>query len=345
MELETTFLVLGTGIAGLSYALEVAQAGKVLVVTKKDSAESNTNYAQGGIASVWDSSDSFASHREDTLKAGAGLCHEKIVDLVVEEGPERVKRLMEWGVEFSKKDPSHFDLTREGGHSARRVLHAGDLTGREIERALLKRVKENPNIRVLEQHVAIDLITTRKIAPKSFGPSRVAGAYVLNRLTGEVLTVRCQGCFVATGGAGKVYLYTSNPDIATGDGIAMAWRAGASVANMEFVQFHPTCLYNPGFASAESGSASSGKSFLISEALRGEGALLRLKDGQPFMFRYHPQAELAPRDIVARAIDHELKSRGDDYVLLDISHKPAAFIRERFPNIYERCLEYGFYLT
>ena len=334
MELETTFLVLGTGIAGLSYALEAARAGKVLVVTKKESAESNTNYAQGGIASVWDSSDSFASHREDTLKAGAGLCHENIVDLVVKEGPDRVKRLMEWGVEFSKKDVSHYDLTREGGHSARRVLHAGDLTGREIERALLKRVKEHSNIRVLEQHVAVDLITTRKIAPQTSGTPRVVGAYILDRMSGEVKTVRCQVCLIATGGAGKVYLYTSNPDIATGDGIAMAWRAGAPVANLEFVQFHPTCLYHP-----------KAKSFLISEALRGEGAVLRLRDGQEFMGRYHPQGALAPRDIVARAIDHELKSRGDEYVLLDISHKPSAFIKERFPNIYERCLEFGFDLT
>jgi L-aspartate oxidase len=334
MELETSFLILGSGIAGLSYALEVAAHGPVVIVTKKESAESNTNYAQGGIASVWDNSDSFQSHIEDTLRVGCGLCHEEIVKIVVEEGPTRVKKLIEWGVHFSKKDAAHLDLGKEGGHSARRVLHAGDFTGREIEQALVRQVKTHPNITVLEQHVAIDLITTRKLDPQSFGPPRVAGAYVLDRLTGEVKTVRCQICLLATGGAGKVYLYTSNPDIATGDGIAMAWRAGAPVANLEFVQFHPTCLYHP-----------KAKSFLISEALRGEGAVLRLKDGQEFMSRYHPQGSLAPRDIVARAIDAELKARGDDYVLLDITGKSPSFIKERFPNIYERCLQFGFDLT
>ncbi|MFO1520360.1 MAG: L-aspartate oxidase [bacterium] len=334
MEIETTFLVLGSGIAGLSYALEVAAHGSVLLVTKKESAESNTNYAQGGIASVWDSSDNFESHLQDTLKVGCGLCHENIVRKVVEEGPERVKHLIELGVNFSKKDKTHLDLTREGGHSARRVLHAGDFTGQEIERALLRQVKSHPNITVFEQHVAIDLITSRKIDPQSLSPNKVLGAYVLDRLSGEVKTIRCKICLLATGGAGKVYLYTSNPDIATGDGIAMAWRAGAPVANLEFVQFHPTCLFHP-----------KAKSFLVSEALRGEGAVLRLKNGEEFMSRYHPQGSLAPRDIVARAIDAELKSRGDDYVLLDITHKPASFIKERFPNIYERCLEFGFDMT
>lgn len=341
MELHTTFLVLGSGIAGLTYALEVAEHGKVLIVTKKECAESNTNYAQGGIASVWNTaSDSFESHIQDTLVAGAGLCHEDIVKIVVEEGPERVRDLIELGVNFSKEEKTNFqsdeeaelDLGHEGGHSARRVLHAGDITGREIERALLDKIKAHPNIEILEHHIAIDLITTKKIGQAS--DNHIIGAYVLDRLKGEVKTIHCKVCTLATGGAGKVYLYTSNPDIATGDGIAMAWRAGASVANLEFVQFHPTCLFHP-----------QAKSFLISEALRGEGALLKLQNGERFMDRYDARAELAPRDIVARAIDAELKSRGDEFVLLDISHKSAEFIRKRFPNIYEKCLQYGFDIT
>ncbi len=332
MEIETTFLILGSGIAGLTYALEVAAHSKVLIVTKKESAESNTNYAQGGIASVWDSEDSFQSHIADTLKVGAGLCHEKTVKIVVEEGPARVKKLIELGVAFSKKENEKLDLGQEGGHSARRVLHAGDFTGREIERALIAQIKAHPNITILEHHIAIDLITTEKL--NLAGPKKILGAYVLNRLSGSIKTVRCKVCLLATGGAGKVYLYTSNPDIATGDGLAMAWRAGASVANLEFIQFHPTCLYHP-----------QAKSFLISEALRGEGAILRLKNGEEFMQNYHPQKSLAPRDVVARAIDSELKSRGDEYVLLDITHQPPSFIQERFPNIYDRCLQYGFDLT
>lgn len=340
MELQTTFLVLGSGIAGLTYALEVADHGKVLIVTKKECAESNTNYAQGGIASVWNEEDSFESHIKDTLVAGAGLCHEDVVKIVVEEGPERVRDLIELGVNFSKQEKTasqlaeevELDLGHEGGHSARRVLHAGDITGREIERALLDKIKAHPNIEILEHHIAIDLITTKKLGEKS--PNQIIGAYVLDRLSGEVKTIHCKVCTLATGGAGKVYLYTSNPDIATGDGIAMAWRAGASVANLEFVQFHPTCLFHP-----------QAKSFLISEALRGEGALLKLQNGERFMDRYDTRAELAPRDIVARAIDAELKSRGDEFVLLDISHKPAEFIRKRFPNIYEKCLSYGFDIT
>ncbi len=337
-DLHSTFLILGSGIAGLSYALDVAEHGKVIIVTKKNSAESNTNYAQGGIASVWNTqSDSFEAHIEDTLKAGAGLCHEDIVKIVVEEGPDRVKDLIEFGVHFSQKEQGEMDLTKEGGHSARRVLHAGDITGSEIERALLEKVKAHPNIEILEHHIAIDLITTDKLNSTSEerqdSPTnnQILGAYILDRRSGEVKTIRCNICLLATGGAGKVYLYTSNPDIATGDGIAMAWRAGASVANLEFVQFHPTCLYHP-----------QAKSFLISEALRGEGAKLKLQNGEEFMQRYHPLKELAPRDIVARAIDAELKSRGDEFVLLDISHKDANYIRHRFPNIYERCLKYGF---
>ncbi|MBL7686363.1 MAG: L-aspartate oxidase, partial [Deltaproteobacteria bacterium] len=314
--------------------LEVAESGTVLIITKKESAESNTNYAQGGIASVWNSSDSFASHIQDTLHAGAGLCHEETVRIVVEEGPDRVRDLIEQGVRFSKKSSQEMDLTQEGGHSARRVLHAGDITGREIERALLDKIKAHPNIQILEHHVAIDFITSRKLNRSSITDNRILGAYILNRFTGEVLTVRCQIAVLATGGAGKVYLYTSNPDIATGDGIAMAWRAGTPIANLEFVQFHPTCLFH-----------AQAKSFLISEALRGEGARLTLKNGQEFMHRYDSRKELAPRDIVARAIDYELKMRGDDFVLLDITHKGSDFIRHRFPNIYEKCLSYGFDLT
>ncbi len=333
--METTFLVLGSGIAGLSYALQVASFGKVLIITKKSSAESNTNYAQGGIASVWAPGDSFESHIEDTLNAGAGLCHPDIVRIVVKEGPERVRELIDLGVQFSKKNPDQFDLGREGGHSARRVLHAGDLTGREIEQALLHQVKTHPNITILEHHIAIDLITLEKIhLRKKNDPNRVVGAYVLDRLSGEIKTIRCEIALLATGGAGKVYLYTSNPDIATGDGIALAWRAGVPVANLEFVQFHPTCLFHP-----------QAKSFLISEALRGEGAILRLQTGESFMEKYHPLKSLAPRDIVARAIDTELKTRGDEYVHLDITHKPAGFLKKRFPNIYEQCLKYGFDLT
>ena len=353
MEIKTTFLVLGSGIAGLTYALEVAKHGKVLIVTKKECVESNTNYAQGGIASVWNTqADSFEAHIKDTLQAGAGLCHEDIVKIVVEEGPERVRNLIELGVNFSKQERGEIDLGQEGGHSARRVLHAGDITGREIERALLDQITSHPNIQILEHHIAIDLISSKKLTPSPSpqpmasppwraSPSRgegeqnqILGAYILDRLSGEVKTIRCKICILATGGAGKVYLYTSNPDIATGDGIAMAWRAGASVGNLEFVQFHPTCLFHP-----------QAKSFLISEALRGEGAKLILQNGEEFMQRYHPLKELAPRDIVARAIDAELKSRGDEFVLLDISHKPADFIRKRFPNIYERCLQYGFDIT
>ncbi|MGH7829585.1 MAG: L-aspartate oxidase, partial [Candidatus Binatia bacterium] len=302
------FIILGSGIAGLSFALKAAERGSVAILTKKDSAESNTNYAQGGIASVMSPNDSMEDHIRDTLDAGAGLCHEDVVRRIVSEGPAIVQELIQFGVEFSKNKAGEFDLGQEGGHTHRRVLHAGDLTGQAIERALLHSVKSHHNIKIFEHYCAIDLLTTRKLGIDSNKPNRCLGVYALDVKGGRVETFTSRVTVLATGGAGKVYLYTSNPDIATGDGIAMAWRAGAKVANLEFVQFHPTCLYH-----------SQAKSFLLSEALRGEGGILRLKTGEPFMNEYDSRAELAARDIVARAIDHEMKKLGHDYVLLDMT--------------------------
>ncbi|MFN7953398.1 MAG: L-aspartate oxidase [bacterium] len=328
-------LVMGSGIAGLAFSIYL-EGADVLVVTKMQRDTSNTSQAQGGIASVQSADDSFDAHIEDTLRAGAGLCDRTVVEAVVREAPDRIADLLAWGVEFTRSGEgaaAHYDLTREGGHSARRVLHAEDWTGREIQRALLARADSTSRIRILENHIAIDLITRRKLDP-SAAVDRCEGAYILDRTTGRVTTVTADVTLLATGGAGKVYLYTSNPDIATGDGVAIGYRAGARVANMEFFQFHPTCLYHP-----------RAKSFLISEAVRGEGAILKRTDGTPFMRGYHELAELAPRDIVARAIDAEMKRRGDEYVLLDLSHKPADWIRERFPNIHARCLEFGYDMT
>jgi len=332
MEIETDFLVIGSGIAGLSFALKAAEAGRVLVVTKRERKESATLYAQGGIASVLDAKDSFDEHVQDTLEAGGGLCHPEVVKLVVEGGPERIQELIGLGVRFTRRAgrQKEFDLGREGGHSRRRIVHAEDLTGREVERALLRACERNSRISFLEHHMAVDLITTEKV-PGRRKAWRCLGAYVLDLKRGLIKTISAQVTLLATGGVGKVYLYTSNPDIATGDGAAMASRAGCTIANMEFIQFHPTCLYHP-----------EAKSFLISEAVRGEGAVLKLKDGSPFMRNYHAQAELAPRDVVARAIDHEMKVRGDDHVLLDISHHSARFVRKRFPNIYQTCKQFGF---
>ena len=314
MTIKSDFLVLGSGIAGLSFALKASNYGTVCVVTKRSKEESATLYAQGGIASVSSKDDTFESHIKDTLNAGAGLCKPGVVDMVVKDGPERIKELINLGVHFTgtvKSGNMELDLAREGGHSKRRIVHAEDLTGREVEAALIRAAEADPNIAIHENHIAVDLITHSKFVGKT-EEDRVWGAYVLDKKTNKVKTFLAQNTILATGGAGKVYRYTSNPDIATGDGIAGAYRAGAEIANMEFIQFPPTCLYHP-----------KAKNFLISETLRGEGAVLRRSDMTPFMKAHHPLAELAPRDIVARAIDIELKTRGDDYVLLDISHKPA----------------------
>ncbi len=324
-------LVLGSGIAGLSFALQTADSGSVAVVTKKERGESNTNLAQGGIAAVLDPADSFADHVGDTLVAGAGLCHADVVERVVREGPEEIRRLVRWGVSFSPSTIPGvpFDLGREGGHGKRRIVHSTDMTGREVERALLGRAKEHANIHFFENHYAVDLL----VRPGPHGSPLCFGAYVLGP-DGRVETFPARFTCLATGGAGKVYLYTSNPDIASGDGVAMAYRAGAQVANLEFMQFHPTCLYHP-----------HAKNFLISEAVRGEGGVLRLRTGETFMEHYHPLESLAPRDVVARAIDAEMKRRGDEFVVLDITHRPPAFVRERFPGIYARCLELGIDIT
>jgi len=329
-------LVLGSGLAGLSIALATARFADVLVLTKKEDSESNTNYAQGGIAAVFDTADSFREHVRDTLRCGAGLCDHEVVRRVVAEGPERVRELETLGVSFSRSRRG-YALGREGGHSRRRIVHAADFTGRAVEQVLLQRVRDHPRVRVLENRLAVDLILDSRLRRGSRGGAgRDAcwGAYVLDRHAGRIDTFTARCTVVATGGCGKVYLYTSNPDVATGDGVAMAYRAGVALENLEFVQFHPTCLYHP-----------RAKSFLLSEALRGEGAVLRALDGDRFMLRYHASAELAPRDIVARAIDREMKRRGDPYVTLDISHRPARVVRARFPNICAALERFGLDLT
>lgn len=326
----TDYLVLGSGIAGLSFALRAARHGQVTVVTKRRGRDTATSWAQGGVAAVLASDDSFEEHVGDTHAAGAGLCHERAVDLCVRGGPEAIEWLSELGTAFSRGAAGDFDLGREGGHSARRVVHAGDITGREIQRALLDAVRQHPNVELREWHMGVDLITVTQPG----GPDRCVGAYVFDELAGSIEAYTARATVLATGGAGKVYLYTSNPDVATGDGVAMAYRAGAWLGNMEFFQFHPTCLYHP-----------AAKSFLISEALRGEGARLCLADGEPFMKRHHELADLAPRDVVARAIDYELKRGGLDHVSLDISHRPSEFVRSRFPSIYEKCKSLGIDIT
>src|ERR1700759_3295906 len=294
---EYDFIVIGSGIAGLSFALQAAAHGRVAIITKRARAESNTAWAQGGIASVTSTEDSFELHVKDTLEAGAGLCDERVVRTIVMDGPARIRELIDFGVHFDERelpDGSHeLDLGREGGHSKRRILHTRDVTGREIERALLAAIAQHAQITVLENHMAVDLITLGKLGYAS--ADRCLGVYVLNEATGDFVTRRGERVVLATGGCGKVYLYTTNPGIATGDGVAMAWRAGARIGNMEFIQFHPTCLYHP-----------EARSFLISEAVRGEGGRLIDAQGQEFMAKYHPKKELAPRDIVARAIDAEM---------------------------------------
>lgn len=331
--MQTDFLVLGSGLAGLYFALKAAPHGKVVIATKHGKIETTTARAQGGIAAVTDATDSFENHIKDTFQTGQGLCHPDVAEKVIREAPHLIDELKKIGVAFTEEN-GQLAKAKEGGHSHARVLHAHDATGLEIQRALVEKCVENPNIAFLENHMAVDLITNRHLSQHTTLPDQCYGVYLLDTKTGEIKTVQAKITLLATGGAGKVYLYTSNPDSATGDGIALGWRAGATVANMEFVQFHPTCLYSP-----------KAKNFLISEAVRGEGAILKLMNGEPFIKKYDPRGELATRDIVARAIDFELKKRGDPYVLLDISHKPAAFVKERFPTIYKKCLELGIDIT
>lgn len=332
MRFECDYLVIGTGVAGLTFARKVAGAGKVILLAKHSVEDSATFRAQGGVASVIDDHDSFESHIRDTHEAGHGLCNPEVVEMCVREGPDAIRELMEIGARFTtrKDHPDELDLGREGGHSARRIVHAADATGREMIRALLETVRALPAVEIFEDHMAINLIVPRRKHPDR----ACKGAYVLDKKTGEVHTVVAPVTILATGGAGKVYLYTSNPDVATGDGIAMGYRAGARVANMEFFQFHPTILYHP-----------EAKSVLISEAVRGEGGILRDISGRAFMADYDPARELAPRDVVARAIDNEMKRSGDDHVLLDVTHLDAGFLKERFPNINASCLEFGIDMT
>jgi L-aspartate oxidase len=338
---RTDFLIIGSGVAGLFLSLKLAELGEVTIVTKKQAPVANTSLAQGGIACVLAEDDSFDLHIQDTLRVGEGLSYPDIVRLVVTQAPKRINDLLALGIPFTRnpQDPERLHLGLEGGHARRRIVHVEDHTGREVENVLLAHVRERPNIHLLENHLAVDLITLCKVyrgCPREvLGQERCLGAYILNVETGEIETFLARLTILATGGAGKVYLYTSNADVATGDGIAMAYRAGCRVKNLEFVQFHPTCLYHP-----------KAKNFLISEALRGEGAILLDPEGKPFMHKYDPERkELAPRDIVARAIDFELKKSGKECVYLDISHKPPDFVKSRFPHIYETCLRFGIDIT
>jgi L-aspartate oxidase len=324
-------LIVGSGLAGLSAALHLAATHRVAVLTKRSMSDGSSGWAQGGIAAVMDKGDSFDSHVDDTLVAGAGLSDPAATRFVVEHAPESVEWLRTLGVPFTLEE-GHLHLTREGGHSARRIVHVTDATGAAVQQTLIEHVRRTPNITLFERHMLVDLITAAKLGMG--GPNRCLGMYALDETTDEVVTFRAPHTILATGGAGKVYLYTTNPDTATGDGIAAAWRAGCAVTNMEFIQFHPTCLYHPNV-----------KNFLITEAVRGEGGKLLLPDGTRFMPNHDPRAELAPRDVVARAIDFEMKKHGLDCVYLDISHQPAAFIREHFPNIHARCLELGIDIT
>lgn len=333
---QADFVVIGSGVAGLSLSLKLAQHGSVAIITKRRATDSNTAWAQGGVACVTSVEDSFDLHIADTLQAGAGLCDQEAVRTIVTEGPAAVRDLIRIGVQFDERiledGQRELDLGREGGHSKRRVLHYHDTTGREIERCLLQAVTREPNVRILDNHMGVDLITTGKLGYTT--EDRVVGVYVLNEASGNVETIRSDRVILATGGCGKVYLYTTNPDIATGDGVAMAWRAGAAVANMEFIQFHPTCLFHP-----------EKKSFLISEAVRGEGGKLVDASGREFMTKYHKLGALAPRDIVARAIDAEMKRTGAKCMYIDITHKPAPFLIDRFPNIFQTCRDSGIDIT
>lgn len=323
-------LIVGSGLAGLSAALHLAPTHRVAVLTKRSMSDGSSGWAQGGIAAVLAEGDTFDSHVEDTLVAGAGLSDPAATRFVVENAPASIAWLRELGVPFSQED-GHLHLTREGGHSARRIVHVTDATGAAVQQTLIERVRQTPNITLFEHHMLVDLLTAGKLG---LGPNRCLGLYALDEATDEVVTFRAPHTILATGGAGKVYLYTTNPDTATGDGIATAWRAGCRVTNMEFIQFHPTCLYHPNV-----------KNFLITEAVRGEGGRLLLPDGTRFMPNHDPRLELAPRDVVARAIDFEMKKHGLDCVHLDISHQPPAFVKEHFPNIHARCLELGIDIT
>ena len=322
-------LIIGSGLAGLSLALKLADKQKVAIITKKALLDGASAWAQGGIAAVLSSDDTLDEHIQDTLVAGAGLCDPETTRFVVEHGAAAIDWLISQGVPFTRdaESDSGYHLTREGGHSHRRIIHAADATGQAVQETIAAKVQAHPNITLLERHIAVDLITGKNLRQND---NRCYGAYALNSLSGDVITIAAQNTVLATGGAGKVYLYTTNPDTATGDGIAMGWRAGCRVANMEFIQFHPTCLYHP-----------HAKSFLISEAVRGEGGTLKLPDGTRFMPWHDERADLAPRDVVARAIDFEMKKRGLDCVYLDISHQPAAFLQEHFPTIYARCMALG----
>jgi L-aspartate oxidase len=335
--IHTDHLVIGTGIAGLMLALKLARHGRVLVIAKGSLEDNNTWMAQGGIASVLDNADSFENHVRDTIAAGAGLCHPPVVRMVVENGPRLIRELIDIGVRFTRtgdEPGSNYHLTREGGHSHRRVIHADDLTGKEVLSALIRAAKEQPSIRILEHQMAVDLVTSNKFGPQDrragFAAPECFGAYVMDRATRAVYLVQSPRTYLCTGGHGKAYLYTSNPDSATGDGLAMAWRAGCRIANLEFMQFHPTCLFHP-----------RAKTFLISEAVRGEGGVLRDQQGRSFMEAWHPMGSLAPRDVVSRAIDAELKKSGASNVFLDIRHLGEEKLRRLFPNIYQTCLQFG----
>ncbi|MEA1912845.1 MAG: L-aspartate oxidase [candidate division WOR-3 bacterium] len=325
--IKTDFLMIGSGISALNFALRVSNIGDVLILTKKERTDANTNYAQGGVASVLGKTDSYSSHIEDTLRTGAGICREKAVDIMVKEGPPLIDDLIGWGVEFSRDKNSNLELWKEGGHSHRRIVHAGDFTGREIEKALISSIKNHPNIRIFEHHLAFELITAN---------DSCYGAFALDVSTGEIIQVCAKVTLLATGGAGQVYQHTSNPTVATGDGISMAYNAGCRIEDMEFFQFHPTTLWTPKVQERQ---------FLISEAVRGEGGILLDKDGNRFMEGIDPGMELAPRDVVARACDSVLKERGDDYVLLDISHKDSDKVKKKFPNIYRECLKHSIDMT